>query len=303
MNKPVAEAPSASARSAADLPTQVPGFDRRHLLTTAQMAAFVSEGFLRFDALVPAELCNALMAELNDGLYRPYETEGADWEAIWPEPLAAGRIFRMPEVHGIIESLVGPHPRYDHHCPHLRTGPDNGHQGLHQDAEFDPRPSGFDIQVSFFPHDIGPEHGGTMFVPGSHFRRVHESEIGRYQNVLGQVQTVCKAGTLVFWHADLWHAGRANRTATERYMFKLRLNPMVRQLKLWNTDDLHDPAVIAGVKKVLKRGQPWFGQQNRIETMNRVRLWRELTGDPTFDLNMYWTRTGNAPQAGYRPVR
>ncbi len=301
MNKPVADV--APAADLASLPTQQATLDRQHLLSTLQMAEFVSEGFLRFDQMVPADLCEALMAELRAGLYQTYETEGTDWDSVWPEPLAAGRIFRLPAVRGVIESLIGPHPRYDHHFPHLRTGPDNGHQGLHQDAEIDPRGSGFDIQISFFPHDIGPEHGGTLFLPGSHFRRVHNSELGRYQNVLGQVQTVCKAGTLVFWHTDLWHAGRANRTATERYMFKLRLNPMVRQYRLWNTDDLHDPVVRDQAAKILKRTQPWHGQQGRIEQMNRARLWREISGDQEFDTNMYWRRTDNAPQSQYTPVR
>ena len=276
--------------------------DRSHLLNTRQIAEFVAKGFLRFDELVPRELCDALMRELNDGLYQGYETEGARWDEVWPEPLAAGRIFRTPAVAGVIESLIGPHPRYDHHSPHLRTGPDIGHQGLHQDAEIDPRPGGFDIQISLFPHDVTPEMGGTLFVPGSHFRRVHESEIGRYQNIRGQEQTVCKAGTIVFWHTDLWHAGRANRTDQKRYMFKLRLNPMVRQYRLWNCDDLHDPEVLADVAKTLKAKEPWFGQQHRLEIMNRVRLWREVTGMEELDINMYWTRTGNAPHGGYRQV-
>ncbi len=299
---PIAPADPADEAAMRDLPTMRRSLGREHLLTTVQMAEFVSQGFLRFDELAPRELCDQLMAELNAGLYKGYETEGARWDEVWPEPLAAGRIFRLPRVRGIIESLVGPHPRYDHHSPHLRTGPDIGHQRLHQDAEIDPRPSGFDIQVSLFPHDVPPEMGGTLFVPGSHFRRVHESVIGRYHNVVGQVQTVCKAGTIVFWHTDLWHAGRANRTPQKRYMFKLRLNPMVRQLRLWNTDDLCDPAVQQQVRKTLNRAQPWQGQESRLEKMQRVRLWREITGDPTFDLNMYWTRTGNAPQAGYTPV-
>ncbi|MEM9418418.1 MAG: phytanoyl-CoA dioxygenase family protein [Planctomycetota bacterium] len=284
------------------LPMTQRSLGKEHLLNSLQMADFVSDGFLRFDELIPKDLCEQLMEELNAGLYGPYETEGAQWDEVWPEPLAAGKIFRLPAVRGIIESLVGPHPRYDHHCPHMRKGPDNGHQGLHQDAEIDPRSSGFDIQISLFPHDIGPDMGGTLFVPGSHFRKVHVSTIGRYQNVLGQVQTVCKAGTIVFWHTDLWHAGRANRTDSKRYMFKLRLNPMVRQLKLWNTDDLADPETMKQVVPILRRSQPWMGVENRIELMNRVKLWREITGDPTFDLNMYWTRTGNTPQQGYVPL-
>lgn len=217
-------------------------------------------------------------------------------------PHRAGRLFRLPRVRGIIESLVGPHPRYDHHSPHLRTGPDIGHQHLHQDAEIDPRGSGFDTQVSLFPHDVPREMGGTLFIPGSHFRRVHESTIGRYHNVVGQVQTVCKAGTMIFWHTNLWHAGRANTTDQKRYMFKLRLNPMVRQYRLWNTDDLHDPATQQRVRQTLNRAQPWHGQECRLEKMQRVRLWREITGDQTFDLNLYWTRTGNTPQGHYNPT-
>ncbi|MEM0914300.1 MAG: phytanoyl-CoA dioxygenase family protein [Planctomycetota bacterium] len=294
--------PPADDKALRDLPMTRRSLDRSQLLTTRQMAEFVSEGFLRFDELIPKELCEELMAELNAGLYGPYETEGAQWNEIWPEPLAAGRIFRLPAMRGIIESLVGPHPRYDHHAPHMRKGPDNGHQALHQDAEIDPRRSGFDIQISLFPHDIGPDMGGTLFVPGTHFRRVHVSRIGRYQNVVGQVQTACKAGTIVVWHTGLWHAGRANRTDSKRYMFKLRLNPMVRQLKLWNADDLHDPAVRADVARTLNRRQPWMGVEDRLEKMQRVKLWRELTDDSTFDLNMYWTRTGNAPQQGYTPL-
>ena len=42
--------------------------DRQHLLTSKQVAAFVADGYLRFDALVPQELNQAAMRELDGGL-------------------------------------------------------------------------------------------------------------------------------------------------------------------------------------------------------------------------------------------
>ena len=44
----------------------------------------------------------------------------------------------------------------------------------------------FDIQFFYFAHDTPREMGGTMILPGSHYRRVCESDIARYQNFLEQ---------------------------------------------------------------------------------------------------------------------
>ena len=42
-------------------------------------------------------------------------------------------------------------------------------------------------------HDTPRQMGGTMFLPGSHLRRIHETFIGRYQNFVNQVPIACKA--------------------------------------------------------------------------------------------------------------
>ena len=281
----------------AALPREAPRLAPPQLLDSKQMAAFVRDGYLRFDELVPRDLCARWLEEIAAGCYAGYQREGAPFSELWPAPLAAGEAFRLPALRGIIASLVGPDCRYDHHCAHLRPARSGQHQNLHQDAEYDPRFETFDIQISVFPQDTPLEMGGTLFVPGSHFRRVHVHDIGIYHNVVGQVQTVCRAGTVVVWHHNLWHAGRANHSDHDRYMFKLRLNPMVRQRRLWNTDDLTDPEVA----RTLLRGHPWHGLQNRLELMQRVRLWRSLTGDPEFELpGFYHTRIANQPQAGFR---
>ena len=74
-------------------------------------------------------------------------------------------------------------------------------------------------------------------------------------------------------------------------MFKLRLNPTVRQQRLWNTDDLDS----SEVARALNRKIPWHGQRHRIELMNRIKFWRFLTGDPAFDMALWWGRVENTP--------
>jgi hypothetical protein len=82
-------------------------------------------------------------------------------------------------------------------------------------------------------------------------------------------------------------------------MFKLRLNPMVKQVRLWNTDDTDS----AEIRKILTKSQPWHGQQNRVEMINRVRMWPVLTADPQYEVSgFYLTRTANEPQAIYQRV-
>ena len=41
--------------------------DKQYLLTTNQMASFVARGFLRFDAFIPQEINQAVMAEIDAG--------------------------------------------------------------------------------------------------------------------------------------------------------------------------------------------------------------------------------------------
>jgi ectoine hydroxylase-related dioxygenase (phytanoyl-CoA dioxygenase family) len=136
--------------------------------------------------------------------------------------------------------------------------------------------------------------GGTMYLPGSHLRRVNESAIARYQNFVGQEAMACPAGSVLVCHHGIWHCGQPNRTDSARTMFKLRLNPRAAQRRVWDTADLHDPRI----GKVLSRDHGWYGHEVRLEIANRLRLWRELTGDPRYDVDFWLTRIENDPLAG-----
>ena len=263
----------------------------RTLLSSVRMARFVARGSLRLDAVVPADMNAEGLRVLAGGLADvPYGTPVSE---SYPEGSFARRLLELPQVAGALHSLVGPEPTVDHHAVHAREPHGGDAQPLHADAIIDVRPDAFDVQLMYYPQEVSLEMGGTLSLPGSHLRRINESDTGRYQNLRGQDRLVCPAGTVVFLHHGLWHGGRRNDSDTTRYMFKIRFNPTVRQRLLWDTSDLGDPRV----RTELDQGFPWYEQATgRLERYNRVLLWREMTGDPGFDLDHWVTRVSNRPE-------
>ena len=300
------------------------------LLTSEQMAHFAARGFLRFDGLVPPEINRQFLSDVGavedeetwDSYYQKLMTEGGlpvvpagvSLAEAYPEESALARLLALPEVAGAIQSLVGRAPVFDHHFLHV-TFPPAYYKGnapvaqhTHQDSTIDPRQA-FDIQIMYFPHEVTLEMGGTRFIPGTHLRVVSEASIGRYQNVLGQQHMVCPAGTLLFMHMGIWHGGGANTSDHLRYMFKIRICPTQRQVRLWDTSDLaadhgrQRPIFWTGrredtdpVQRILMAPEPWFEHDTgRLEFMNRVRFWRFLLGDDRWDADYWLTRIENEP--------
>lgn len=287
-----------------------------HKLTTAEMARFVADGYLRFDALVPAEINKVVVEELAalfdvkikqatgraapEGLYYPEST--TPLSEIYPGSSAIGTYLRLPQIQGIIQSLVGSDPLFDHDFVHLLPAGSQYTQHLHVDAVIDnPSPS-FDIQLFYYPTEVKPGCGGTRMVPGSHLRRCRAEGTARYQHILGEEQFSGPAGTVMVFHQGMWHAGQANPGTDDRWLYKIRLNPTQPQVRLWNLDDfdaLHNDASdhtfahrrTDSVAEILRHMQPWQkGHETRYELMQRTRLWRYLSGDPAFDADYYYTR-------------
>ncbi len=284
--------------------------DKTHLLTNQQMATFVARGFLRFDELVSDDINQAVMAEIDAGSIQGAPA-GTPLSQCY-QGSSIRKLLDLPEIQGIIHSLVGADPLFDHDAVHVREPNQGSAQGMHADSIIDTRMD-FDIQLMYFPHDIPLEMGGTLLLPGSHYRRVNEMDIARYQNMLGQVSMVCKAGTILVLHHGIWHCGRQNKTDKKRYMFKVRLNPQEPQVKLWNTDGLEaaggnrelftahgdDPNFEQDVQYILSKFEPWFeNASGRLEIVNRTKQWRFLTGDDNFDVHYWLTRLENKPSEG-----
>ena len=75
-------------------------------------------------------------------------------------------------------------------------------------------------------------------------------------------------------------------------MFKIRFNPTVPQVRLWDTADLDDPQVSGE----LSRYFPWSEHAtSRLEIYNRIKMWRALTGNAAFDIDYWATRVANRP--------
>ncbi len=112
------------------------------LLTSPQVASFVARGFLRFDAAVPADINAQFMAEAGDVAEPSPGTKiGEVYEATLaasriPEvpagtPLAeayapgsaVARLLDLPLVKGVLRSLLGEAPVFDHHFLHVTFPP------------------------------------------------------------------------------------------------------------------------------------------------------------------------------------
>lgn len=244
--------------------------DKQYLLTARQMAQFAVDGFLLFDGLIPKELNDRVYADQVAGI------------GYWDKSEAIREVFEVPEVKGALTSLVGASPVYDHSALHVVHPNKRDAQSWHQDSIIDARPFAFDIQAMYFSHDVPKETGPTLILPGSHLRRVSNLSIARYKNIVGQRMLEGSAGSIAFLHQALWHCAQRNFTDRTRYMFKLRLRAGEEQRALFNTNGYDDPEI----RRIVNGGrQPWFGEQDRAENVQRAKFWRYLCGDDNVDVS------------------
>ncbi len=261
------------------------------LLSGSELARFAARGFLRFDGLVDHDLNQAFLSAFADGsLPRHGGYRGMPLAGAFPAGGPVDRLLALPRLCGIIASLVGPEPLYDHHAVHVVEAGCPRAQGWHADAAIDAR-AHFDLQLLYFPHDTPRAMGGTMILPGSQLRRVHEFEVALYHNFVGQLPTACSAGTVLALHHGIWHCAQPNHAPTPRYMFKLRLQPTHRQLRLYDSRAGEEEAISAA----LTAPEPWMGTDQRLEIIQRIRLWRLLSGDLRFDCQHWLGRLENDP--------
>ena len=287
------------------------------LLTTQQMALFVARGFLRFDALVPESINHTVLSAIEAGgaqdglLIRDSEVHsyppGTPLSECYVDQPSLRQLLELPSVRGIIRSLVGKDPLFDHHAIHHCPPNQNTAQYTHADSIIDTR-TNFDIQLMYYPHEITKGMGGTRYIPGSHFRRVNEMAIARYQNVKGQQHVICPAGTLLVMHHGIWHGGGRNQSDKPRYMFKIRLNATEKQVKLWDISDLDEKSVGPKaifdpdaythrdrIQTIFELPEKWFPMdEGRLEIVNRIKLWRHLVGDDSFDSHYWLSRLENS---------
>ena len=293
--------------------------DTLNLLTTSQVAEFAAKGCLRFDGLIDSDLNQEfldLFAEDigSDDRYVnrviPNCKPGTYVSQAFPQDHPLSKILAQPVVAGTLKSLMGTNPIFDHHHVHMTFPNRSRVQTNHQDSTIDLRSKNFDIQMIYFPHEVNDKMGGTRYIPGTHLRTVHESQIARYQNIRGQIRVTCPAGTIIFFHHGIWHGGGKNTSDVPRIMYKLRLQPSGSQSLQWDTSDLTDERIKSWQRPIfhafgkfeeddvpskLMSHEPWFDNTGRLEYMNRIRFWRTLLNDAEIDVDYWLTRVENEP--------
>lgn len=295
--------------------------DTLNLLTTSQMAEFAAKGCLRFDGLIDSDLNQEfldLFAEDigSDDRYVnkviPNCKPGTYVSQAFPQDHPLSKILAQPVVAGTLKSLIGTNPIFDHHHVHMTFPNRSRVQTNHQDSTIDLRSKNFDIQMIYFPHEVNDKMGGTRYIPGTHLRTVHESQIARYQNIRGQIRVTCPAGTIIFFHHGIWHGGGKNTSDVPRIMYKLRLQPSGSQSLQWDTSDLTEERIKSWQRPIfhafgkreeddvpskLMSHEPWFDNTGRLEYMNRIRFWRTLLNDAEIDIDYWLTRVENEPES------
>ena len=293
--------------------------DTLNLLTTSQVAEFAAKGCLRFDGLIDSDLNQEfldLFAEDigSDDRYVnrviPNCKPGTYVSQAFPQDHPLSKILAQPVVAGTLKSLMGTNPIFDHHHVHMTFPNRSRVQTNHQDSTIDLRSKNFDIQMIYFPHEVNDKMGGTRYIPGTHLRTVHESQIARYQNIRGQIRVTCPAGTIIFFHHGIWHGGGKNTSDVPRIMYKLRLQPSGSQSLQWDTSDLTEERIKSWQRPIfhafgkhkeddvpskLMSHEPWFDNTSRLEYMNRIRFWRTLLNDAEIDVDYWLTRVENEP--------
>ena len=293
--------------------------DTLNLLTTSQVAEFAAKGCLRFDGLIGSDLNQEfldLFAEDigSDDRYVnrviPNCKPGTYVSQAFPQDHPLSKILAQPVVAGTLKSLMGTNPIFDHHHVHMTFPNRSRVQTNHQDSTIDLRSKNFDIQMIYFPHEVNDKMGGTRYIPGTHLRTVHESQIARYQNIRGQIRVTCPAGTIIFFHHGIWHGGGKNTSDVPRIMYKLRLQPSGSQSLQWDTSDLTEERIKSWQRPIfhafgkreeddvpskLMSDEPWFDNTSRLEYMNRIRFWRTLLNDAEIDIDYWLTRVENEP--------
>ena len=293
--------------------------DTLNLLTTSQVAEFAAKGCLRFDGLIDSDLNQEfldLFAEdigFDDRYVNrviPNCKPGTYVSQAFPQDHPLSKILAQPVVAGTLKSLMGTNPIFDHHHVHMTFPNRSRVQTNHQDSTIDLRSKNFDIQMIYFPHEVNDKMGGTRYIPGTHLRTVHESQIARYQNIRGQIRVTCPAGTIIFFHHGIWHGGGKNTSDVPRIMYKLRLQPSGSQSLQWDTSDLTEERIKSWQRPIfhafgkreeddvpskLMSHEPWFDNTSRLEYMNRVRFWRTLLNDAELDIDYWLTRVENEP--------
>ena len=250
-------------------------------LTSAEIAAFIEQGFVRIDEAFSRDVAD----EAREILWRDSGCRSDD-STTWTRPVVRLGYYGQPPfvaaantdtLHRAFDQLVGPGrwaPRSN-----LGTFPvrfpstdDPGDAGWHLDASFGTENSDFmswrvnvhskgrALLMLFLFSDVGPDDAPTRIRVGSHVdlarilapageagRTLGELAANGFDETAHRPESVATgaAGTVYLCHPFLVHAAQSHRGSRPRFMAQPPLLPRLESLEPFRQDDQHSPVETA----------------------------------------------------------
>ncbi len=185
---------------------------------------FDKDGFLVLESVIDsdltAEIQNALIKTEEDNHigFRKTRFEGKRTIRIY-NLLAHGETFWKIPIHDAVlpfaEAVLDEELQLSS-LSSITLCPGQEEQSLHADDQLLPIPKPhqpFTLNCVWAISDFTEENGATRIVPGSHKANGRP----KYDLEVDTIAAEMPAGSVIFWHGSLWHAGGANRTNERRY--------------------------------------------------------------------------------------
>ncbi len=194
-------------------------------LSDEQVRQFIADGYVILQPSLPRELHESIRRRLDESIPDRTGNPGNNILPLVPE---MRHVLKSPEVHGALQTLLGPdYLEHPHRFCHVEEPPED--PGLdraaklaancHQDS-YTPlaRPRHHHIRyarVMYYPQDTPDSLGPTHVIPGTHLNTtLNEAERARPLPVSGP------AGTVSITHFDIGHAAGINLSGQRRFMVK-----------------------------------------------------------------------------------
>ena len=272
--------------------------DRKHLLTSVEMAHFVSHGSVVLSAVVPDSLNERAIEVLDAGL--PGHPYGTPLDTAFPVGTFVRELLRA--ARGRRRDPEPGRSRADRRPPRRPHPPAARRRGAEPARRRDHRHPGRRVRR---PAHVLPARGDAR--AGRHADRARQPPAPHQRDrhrplpePAGQTRLTCPAGTVVLLHHGIWHGGRRNDSDQPPLHVQDPLQP----------DRPPGPAVEhrrhrrpgRRARAATSRSAGRNANEGRLEMVNRVKLWRLLTGDELFDIDYYLTRETD-PAEPPRPRR
>src|ERR1044071_6361411 len=142
--------------------------EKNFLLNDDEIARFIVQGYLIIEGTLPLSFHQHLEAEAEKRFQKCNTRMAAAEVFATTEDLR--RVYDDPKIKGALESLLGPNYSMNDHRPCHIMFPGTEWQPWHQDGVNMRHHQVRRLLAMYYPHDVTPDLGPTVVMPGTHFR-------------------------------------------------------------------------------------------------------------------------------------